>query len=950
MKRILVSLFIASLACQPSCGGRGKPSTLGQLKYKDKKEEKLEFKKMDHEDVRKEYEELLDLFEDKTLKEQIERRIADVYMMEGVQDQLKVTSPPKSYYVEAIKSYRDILEKYPDSPDNAEVFYQLAKAYDMEGNQDEALVMLLELTQRHPTYKNIAEAYFRMGDIYFNKQRYAQAERAYSSVLVTASTQLSLNARYMLGWSYYKQLKYDQALTAFADVLSQVLGDKDNLDDLSKTEKPFAEDSLHSISLTLARSGGAEMIASARQLANKHYIWMIYENLGEYYLEKERFEDSADTYRLFVNLHKNSDQAPRLHKRLIDSYIEGGFPLRAIEEKEVYVSFYGIHSNYKGNSNGLREDLKAPLKQYIDELARNYHSNAQGLQKSIADAEQGSVAMNKKKKKQTTSLMVTAFDKAADYYQQYIDTFPGDERIGEMTYLKAEAYYAAFHYNLAIQEYEKVAYTLTDNGHKEHGADAGYAAIICYQNLISSFKENSNEAKTWQKQAVESMLHYAEIFHADKRSPSVLTNAAEYLFSLDQYQRALDVSSNLIKNNKSLDPSLKKTAYGIIAHSYFKLENYQLAEDNYLLQRNLVDPKSDEYNVITERLAGTVYKKTEGILAKGDKVTAIKELLKIKRLAPKSPIRITAQYDAATMLLELEKWSEAITEFKDMRALFPDHKLAVEFPRKIAFAYEKMENWKQAGLSYLELSTQDPDAEVRREALFVAANMHEKDEQYDTAIELFKRYAHQYELPFSPRMEARYHLAILYDKIKDKTRHLYWLRRIVAGDGKAGDLRTERSRWLAAWANIQYGDYFAWEFNRKRLYLPLDKSLPRKNKALKDAVSRYQMAADYEILEFTSMSSYKIAMLYQKFAEELRKAPIPKGLPADQLSMYRDILEEQALPFIELAVQLHESNIELAWQGQFNTWIDQSFGQMRTLKPERFAKQEYEASYGDEIR
>ncbi len=870
-------------------------------------------------------------------------------MMEGVQDQLQAT-PKKSYYIEAIKSYRDILEKYPNSPDNAEVFYQLAKAYDMEGEQGEALKMLLELTRRHPTYPNNPEAYFRMGDIYFNLQEYVKAERAYQAVLDSGAEKLLLNARYMLGWSQYKQLRFDDALTAFATVLDEVISGKNSIEELSKTEKPFAVDSLHSISLTLARSGGAEMIASAPPLANKDYVWMIYENLGEYYLEKERFEDSAFTYRLFVNRHSNSEHAPRLHKRLIDSYIDGGFPLQAIEEKEVYVSFYGIHSNYKGNQAGLREDLKAPLKEYLEELAKHYHSNAQTLQKSLADIQEGKVVASGKKQKDNKQLMITAFESAAKFYQEYIDTFPADARIGEMTFAIAEARFAAGQFAMAIEQYEKVAYTLTDEGHKTHGANAGYAAIISYQNVIEPLKVDSKPAKNWQAKAVESMLRFAEVYHMDERSPSVLTNAAEYLFGLDQYQRALEVSQKLIADNPALDKSLKKTAYGIVAHSYFNLKDYQSAEEHYLLQRQLVSPDTEEYNAITERLAAAIYKKTEGLLAAGDKAAAIEELLKIKTLAPLSPIRITAQYDAATMLLELEQWQRAIVEFQQMQALFPDHTLAVEFPRKIAFSYEKLEQWALAGEAYLALSKNDPDPELKREALFIAATMYENDKQTETAIELFKRYAYAYEEPFETRMEARYHLALNYDRLDDKNRKLYWCRRIVAGDEEAGSARTERSRWLAAWANIEYGDYFAWEFKRKRLRLPLDQSIPRKNKALKDAVARYQMAADYDLLVFATESNVKIAALYQHFAKELRGAPTPKGLSADDQRVYAQILDEQATPFDELAMALYLSNVELAWSGHYNEWIEQSFAAMRTLNPARFAKQEYEASYGDEIR
>lgn len=957
MKPALLGLLFSAIVFNTSCAGRSKPETLAGLKHSKKtKEQPIKFETMNHEEVRKEYEDLLDLFEDKTLKEQIERRIADVYMMEGVQDQVS-SQPQKSYYVEAIKSYRDVLEKYPNSPDNAEVFYQLAKAYDMEGDQEEALSMLVQLTSRHPSYANIPEAYFRMGDIYFNQQKYAKAEQSYRAVTQAETQKLNLNARYMLGWTQYKQLKFDGALTTFAAVLSDVLGANSSMDNLTKTEKPFVEDSLHSISLTLARSGGAEAIASAPQLAKKNYIWMVYENLGEYYLEKERFEDSAFTYRLFVTNYKNSDQAPRLHKRLIDSYIEGGFPLQAIEEKEVYVEYYGIYSKYAGNKVGLRSDLVEPIKQYIEELAKSYHGNAQVLEESLSELGEGKVRPDKKKQKQTQALMVTAYDKAASFYKQYIETFPKDPRTGEMTFLKAEAHYAASRFDKAITDYETVAYVLKDAGHKEHGANAGYAAVISYQQVIEaakagkgSAKEIQGAVKAWQAKAVESMLQFAQVYHADDRSPSVLTNAAEFLFSLDQYERALQVSSDLINNNTSLDASLKKTAYGIVAHCHFKLENYLAAEDNYFKQRQLVSKDNEEYALISERLASSIYKNTEILLAAGDKESAIVELLKIKRLTPMSSIRVSAQFDAATMMLEFENWQGAIDEFIELRQKFPVHKLAVEFPRKIAFAYEKLESWGLAGETYLELSKTDPDAELKREALFVAANMFENDKQYEQAITLFKRYARTYEKPFDTRMEARYHLALVYGKLDDINRQLYWLRRVVAGDAGGGSQRTERSRWLAAWANIQYGDYFASEFSKRRLRLPLDKSIAVKNKALKDAISRYQMAADYDLLEFASMSSFKIAGLYKKFSNELRGAPVPSGLPGDQLQMYRQILEEQASPFMDLAVELYESNLELSWEGHFNTWINDSYAQMRELKPARFSKYEYDVRYGDEIR
>ena len=107
--RLLISVSIASIVAS-GCAAK-KENTLGSLKYTPESEDNIEVKQISHQEVREEYKELLNLFEDKQLKEQIERRIADVYMMEGVYDQNRVADQ-KNNYSDAIKAYRNILEKY----------------------------------------------------------------------------------------------------------------------------------------------------------------------------------------------------------------------------------------------------------------------------------------------------------------------------------------------------------------------------------------------------------------------------------------------------------------------------------------------------------------------------------------------------------------------------------------------------------------------------------------------------------------------------------------------------------------------------------------------------------------------------------------------------------------------------------------------------------------------
>jgi tetratricopeptide (TPR) repeat protein len=941
------SLIAIGLLCVyvSSCSNT-KQSTLGQLEYQPEEEAPIAFEKLSHAQVREEYKELLDVFEDDKLKEQIERRIADVYMMEGGHKQLTETQQP-NHYVGAIKAYQNILALYPNSPDNAEVLYQLAKAYDMEMQQDQAKAMLIELTTRHPNYINNGEAYFRLADILYGEQDYKNASQAYTAVTQRDNQKLHLNAHYMLAWSQYKLTNFRASANSFAFVLASYLGDNEDITALDKGQQSIAEDTLHALSLALDKIGGAGSVASITALNEKPYTWLIYHELGNYYFEKQLYENSASAYRHFLEANPLSLRAPDFHGKIIETYTKGSFPRLALEEKRRYIEHFGIASLYY-KKLGAQENTLAQLKIYIDELARHHYSMGTEAANNL-DALNALKKPKPDKVKKAHKTKITEYANAANYYGQYIDTFPNDERFDEIVFLQAEAFFISDQFGKAATGYEHVAYTPKADSAKDHAADAGYAAILSHQKHVKTFSENSDEHVQGQKSAVDSMLRFSKVYHTDERSPGVLTNAAEFLFSLDQYQRAIDIGTSLITDNKQLDNELKKTAHGIVAHSYFKLEDYANAQTHYIKQRQLTTPESDEYTAISERLASTTYKNSEQKIATNDFDGAIEELLRVKSLTPDSPVRVIAQYDAATLMLKQSYWSRAIVELNQLISLFPEHELAAELPRKLAYAYKSNKDWSLAAASYLKLHKNDGNDEIRREALFTAAEMFEQNSNYDSAIEHFKAYAYAYEEPFDVRMEARYKLAINYARIDEAGKSLYWLRRIIAGNKNAGDLQSARSRWLASWAHNEYGDSFAREFKVRKLSLPIVRSLPKKKASMENAIEHYGKAADFGILEFVTMSGFKIAGLYTDLASSVRKSPRPKGLSSEDKEMYNNIMIQQAAPLDTQAIELHLSNAERAWQGQYNEWIEASFVQLKLLAPKRFNKEEQLASYGNEI-
>jgi hypothetical protein len=62
------------------------------------------------------------------------------------------------------------------------------------------------------------------------------------------------------------------------------------------------------------------------------------------------------------------------------------------------------------------------------------------------------------------------------------------------------------------------------------------------------------------------------------------------------------------------------------------------------------------------------------------------------------------------------------------------------------------------------------------------------------------------------------------------------------------------------------------------------------------------------------------------------------------------MLEEQAYPFEEKAIALHELNARRASEGVYDQWVKRSFAALRELKPVRYAKNERGEGVIDAIR
>ena len=130
-------------------------------------------------------------------------------------------------------------------------------------------------------------------------------------------------------------------------------------------------------------------------------------------------------------------------------------------------------------------------------------------------------------------------------------------------------------------------------------------------------------------------------------------------------------------------------------------------------------------------------------------------------------------------------------------------------------------------------------------------------------------------------------------------------------------------------------------FNAVQLVQPFEQNLARKRELMDAALQAYESLVDYEVGEVTTAATFHMAEIYSSFSRALLDSERPTGLNAAELAEYEDVLEEEAFPFEERAIEVHEANVELmVAAGVYNRWIEQSFARLATLMPGRYAKEE----------
>ncbi|WNO08078.1 tetratricopeptide repeat protein [Teredinibacter sp. KSP-S5-2] len=801
------------------------------------------------------------------------------------------------------------LRDYPKAKGNDVLLYQLAKTYDQVGEHNKAIEALTQLVKNFKNSVHYPEAQFRIAENAFVTGDYITAEDAYTEVIMSPdSDRFYEKAFFKRGWTRYKQELYVESVDDYLESLTiHKFGDYDALPD---NEKSLFDEYFRAIGLAFSHLNGAESLQSYfASSSNFRYLYHTYRVIADIYLKQERYSDAVETLNQFVTQHADSKHVPSAKLSIIQIWQKGGFAKRVhTTVDDFYLSYHPKSDYWKTNTDpDIAKKTKTALRDYIVKEASFYHSKYQNKGKS------------------------EDYQAAKTWYDRYLEHYSSYSRQDNIYGLYAELLYRAKDNTGALKYFELAAY----DGEIVLDKKAAYATVSISNSLY-------NRAQGEQKAALlDKHIRYAslytELYPTDEKSTEIAINAAQLSFNSQQYDQAIKLTEAL---PETITSAQKYTSNLIKARSYFETKNFADAEATYQTMLSDKSVNRNQRASIRDNLALSIYRQGEQAKEQGDIAQASHHFVRVSDIAPNSDIASSGLYDAIALAMQHESWQNAIDFINRFKQLYPQHKYTNDVTRKLSVAYLKSNQGGKAAREFERISSFEDNSEVKMAALWQAAELYESKGDTESAIRSYRSYAHSYKKPFPQNMEAMQKLTELYAKQGDKNKQHFWQLKIAGAERRAqNDEKTERTTFIAASATLDLATQSRQEYTRRKLVEPIAANLRKKKKLMQDTIKLYGQASSFGLADITTQSTFSIGEIYRDFSKALLESERPKNLSEDELEQYEILLEDQAFPFEEKAIEFYETNLARSREGLYNPWLKQSREKLKELFPVRYSRE-----------
>lgn len=639
-------------------------------------------------------------FANKQLQGKMQFKIAEMYQ---INDLFSLAAREYEFY---INGYGDIADAINFGVDKAQysiiAMYFNAKQYSNANNWADSLL------RKFPYSDAIPGALFLKGLSLNSLERYPEARSIFSKIIIEhAGSSDEGEAQVQIGFSYFKEKKYEESLNAYLEALKNYGFKIDSSNVYFNLISTYYEMNRYDEAIAAfdhVKFGSPYYTAAFGKLTKIYGARSEYDK-GKKFLE-DILEQSKNVDSVYYAIDVNFALAD-LHISQLDyngaiNYLNKVISDSLADESKSIIKLQAQYA--RGSLWYQLENFSEAVKDF-ESLRRNPQFALRFADNQANLTERLALAYSKTNKKQ----------QALELVNQLIQTSNNEVEKGNYYSIVSKIYFESGEYNKAIETANNVI--------KQEGISEE-TKVASYITLSQSYKNLGQLNKS-----ADVLLEASEMYPSSSEVPAVLYSLAALYFDNREYEKAGDIFNKFI-NRYPDNPSIKEAKY-FRAHSYFEAGNWQQAY-NYFKQYASSYP-GDPF------AAESQYFASESMFNSKDYNKSVNEYRIVYQKFPNTEYASQAMYNEGWAYYELQQPDKMIETFKKLASKYSNSPYAGDGLFTIGDYYYNSKDYLKAAEAYNELVAKFPNYPKIEEAKALVYDLSQINSylEYEQAMKYF---------------------------------------------------------------------------------------------------------------------------------------------------------------------------------------------------------------------
>ncbi len=268
-----------------------------------------------------------------------------------------------------------VMKQFPNTKNADELMFNQGLALQYLGLDKESARVFSDLIQKYPNSDKSGEAYFQLGDFFFEKHDFRNATNNYKQALRYKTSRGFGWSLFKLGWCSYNLGNYPESLSYWKKTVDVASSSRqrgaDQLKEEGLKDMVFAWVEIKQVE---------EAITYYRQHGGEKYIGRFLNQLGSALVDAGKFNEAVRVYKRYQQIFPNNPDTPNTQKDIVSLYFDLNKFSEMWKELEAYPRMYGPSSAWMAankSDQALADGVQVKIKDTIIYYAKVLHKSGQ---------------------------------------------------------------------------------------------------------------------------------------------------------------------------------------------------------------------------------------------------------------------------------------------------------------------------------------------------------------------------------------------------------------------------------------------------------------------------------------------------------------------------------------------------------------------------------------------